>query len=108
MSNLETINEFLVLTNTYLLFVYSDGFLLTKHEQLSDELVKDWEAQEELGWVHVGLMGLLVAINMTVMLTAQLCDLIRKIKLYCLKRNHRKRLAQLEKRKQLKDDVLVN
>ena len=46
MSRLETTNEFLVLTSTYFLFAYSDGFLLMAQPQLLDELVKDWHFQE--------------------------------------------------------------
>ena len=103
MSRLETTNEFLVLTSTYFLFVYSDGFLLMAQKELPDELVKDWGAQEELGWAHVSLLGVLVIINMAVMLTAQVSDVARKIKLFFLKRTHRKRMAELEKRKKLQD-----
>ena len=86
MSRLETTNEFFVLMSTYFLFIYSDGFLLKAQKELPDELVKDWEFQEGLGWFHVGHLGILVAINMVVMLTAQISDIIRKIKLYFLKR----------------------
>ena len=101
MSRLETTNEFLVLTSTYFLFVYSDGFLLMAQKELPDELIKDWGAQEELGWVHVGLLGVLVVLNMAVMLTAQISDVARKIKLFFLKRTHRKRMVELDKRKKL-------
>ena len=46
MNRLEIANEFLVLTSTYFLFVYSDGFLLKKSSEEIEEKVKDWEVQE--------------------------------------------------------------
>ena len=54
MNLLEICNEFLILTSTYFLFIYSDGFLLKREPLVPDELIKDWVKREELGWVHVG------------------------------------------------------
>lgn len=43
---LETTNEFLVLQNTYFLFMYSDAFILKFEPQTVDLMVKDTEYQE--------------------------------------------------------------
>ena len=86
MNRLETVNEFLVLMATYFLIMYSNGFLLKEDPRLVDIKVKDWEAQEFHGWFHVGHLGILVALNMTVMLVVQIASIIRSVKLSYHKR----------------------
>ena len=86
MNILEITNEFLVLLSTYFLFLYSDGFILIDDEKLIDIKVKDWQAQETLGWFHVSHLAVLVILNMSFMLGAQIGDLYRRIKLFYLKR----------------------
>ena len=88
MNYLEMANEFLVLTSTYFLFIYSDGLLLKpspKFPQIS-ELVKDKEVQSNVGWFHVGVLGILVTMNLLAILTVQTKELYRKIKIHYYKR----------------------
>ena len=66
MNWLDLTNELLVMTSTYFLFLYSDGFLLIPNEKV-DFMVKDDVVQEKVGWYHVYLLGVLVAVNVLVM-----------------------------------------
>lgn len=103
MNRLELANEFIVLVSTYFLFIYSEAFVLKDEPLLAiGDLVKDYDVQYEVGWYHIGVLGALVALNMTVMLTVQFAQLFRKIKLYYLKRKQRKRIElYILSRKQL-------
>lgn len=92
---LETTNEFLVLQNTYFLFIYSSGFILKFEPQTVDLMVKDFDFQEDVGWAHVAHLGLLIFINMVVMLVASISGMIRKIKLFFLKCKQKKQLKEL-------------
>ena len=87
-NKLEISNEFLVLSSTYFLFIYSDGFLLMDNPKypIISEKIKDSKTQFEVGYYHVGLLGILVALNLIVMITFQIAGILRKIKLCCLKR----------------------
>ena len=66
MNWLELANEYLVMTSTYFIFIYSDGFLLIPNDKV-DFLVKDYKLQEEIGWYHVYLLALIVFINVAAM-----------------------------------------
>lgn len=101
---LEIVNEFIILTSTYFLFCYTDGMLLMPHPAM-EELVKDEEMLLNVGWGHTGLLAVIVAINMIVMTVVQIVSLIRKIKLWCMKRAHKKMMAEHQKRKQLQEDL---
>ena len=95
MNRLEKANEFLILVATYFLIIYSNGFLLKEDPRLVDIQMKDWEAQEFQGWFHVGHLGILVTLNMTVMLVVQITSIIRLVKLSYSKMLHRKKLKEL-------------
>ena len=98
MNWLETTNEFIVLVSTYFMFMYTDGLLLTEHPAIED-LVKDEVTMEQVGWGHTALLGLIVAINMVVMVIVQAYSIHRKVKLWCLKRAFKKKMAEVEKKK---------
>jgi len=100
MNWLETFNEYIILASTYFLFLYTDGMLLVKLPT-SAEQVKDQEMLTNVGYGHASLLGIIVAVNMVVMLVVQVSAIIRKIKLFCLKRAHKKAMAEYIKRKQL-------
>ena len=66
MNNLDLVNEYLVMSSTYFIFVYSDGFLLVPNDKV-DFMVKDDQMQEEVGWYHCYNLGLIIFVNVAVM-----------------------------------------
>ena len=100
MNWLELTNEFLIITGTYFLIIYSNGFLHKLEPRLLDRKVKDWEAQEVCGWFHVGHLGIITGLNMSVMLAVQIGSILRTAKLYFLKRKYDRQMKALQERKQ--------
>lgn len=84
MNSLELFNENLIIYSTYFHFLYSDGFLLTTHPKLDDQ-VKDTETTNQVAWGHVTLLGLIVFVNMLAMITVQIHTLYKRIKLRYLR-----------------------
>lgn len=101
MNWLDIANEWFVIMCTYFLFIYSEAFLNKSDPIIQDVLVKDQEMQEEVGWFHVGTLGALVLLNMIVMMVVSISGLIRKIRLFCLKRKFKKKMAEIERQKTL-------
>ena len=92
---MEVANEYLVLTSTYFLFLYSDGFLNVKSPLAEmDVLLRDQELFLRVGTANTSLLGVLVVLNMGVMMTVQIKDMIRKIKLRYLKHLHGKTIKE--------------
>mmetsp|Transcript_27408 Transcript_27408/g.36650 ORF Transcript_27408/g.36650 Transcript_27408/m.36650 type:complete len:306 (-) Transcript_27408:586-1503(-) len=85
MNQLELANEFLVLLTTYFHFLYTDGFLNTKHPSLDDVFVKDAELASEVSQGHIALLALILSMNFFIMLSLQVINLHRKAKLRYLK-----------------------
>ena len=92
MNNLDLANEYLVMTSTYFIFVYSDAFLLVPNDKV-DFMVKDELMQEEVGWYHCYNLGLIIFVNVVVMAVAQAYATFRKVKLCFMKRKHKKDMA---------------
>lgn len=93
MNNLDLVNEYLVMTSTYFIFIYSDGLLLIPNDKV-DFMVKDEYFQSEIGWYHCYLLGVIIFVNVVVMSVIQGYSVFRKIKLGCLKRKHKKDMAE--------------
>ena len=92
---MEVANEYLVLTSTYFLFLYSDGFLNVKSPLADmDVLVRDQELFLIVGTANASLLGVLVVLNMGVMMTVQIKDMIRKIKLRYIKHLNGKKMKE--------------
>ena len=92
---LEIINEYLVLTSTYFLFLYSDGLLNIKSPQKEiDFLVRDQKLQDCVGYANAALLGVMATLNMGVMLVVQIKDIYCKIRLMYLKYKHGKRIKE--------------
>ena len=98
MNHLDLTNEYLIMTSTYFIFAYSDAFLLVTNDKV-DFMVKDYHMQEEVGWYHCYLLGVIIFVNVVVMTVVQAYTTFRKIKLCCMKRTHKKALAKLAKKR---------
>ncbi len=67
---MEVTNEYLVMSSTYFLFLYSDGFLNIKSPLADmDVRVRDNELFSKVGTANASLLGVLIALNMGVMVT---------------------------------------
>lgn len=88
LNRLELHNEYLLQVSCSFILIYSDGLMLMPNPGYPeyDEKLPDIDAKFDLGWCHVGLLGLLVAVNLNVMLTVQFHGIFRKLKLCWLKR----------------------
>lgn len=94
-NKLELVNEYLVLTSCYFLFLYSDGLVLMENPGYPqyDEKIPDLETRDKIGWANIGHLGLLVSINLFLMLAVQFKAIYYKIRVCCHKRKL-KRLMQ--------------
>ena len=97
-------NEYLVMISTYFIFAYSDGFLLVRNDKV-DFMVKDDKMQDEVGWYHCYLLGLMIFVNVAVMTVVQAYTTFRKIKLCWMKRTHKKTLAELAKKRLIRQEI---
>ena len=70
LNRLELTNEYLVLTDCYFLFTYSDGLLNKPNPGFPeyDEMIPDVEGKLLVGWVNIGFLGSLVLLNISIML----------------------------------------
>ena len=73
----EMTNEVLILLNTYFLFLYSD-------------FVGKPEVRYQMGWVNVGFLGSMVAINLLIITKEQISSILRYFKLKKMKHRHAK------------------
>ena len=96
MNRLELANEYLMLTCCYFMFLYSDGLVQMDNPGWPeyDEKLPDVAMRYQIGWYNIGLLGLLILINLTVMLTAQVHSLCRSLKLWLLKRRQKNILQE--------------
>ena len=92
MNNLEVSNEFLVLISSYFLFMYSDGLILKQNPIYPEiqEMVKNDKLQYDVGFCHVGILGVIILQNLVVILTVQAHTMYKKAKLQWLKWQNKK------------------
>ena len=55
------------------MFMYSDGLILMRNPKfpVNDEAIPDIDTKFEVGWVNIGVLGLLVMTNVFMMLKMQ-------------------------------------
>ena len=98
---MEITNEYLVLSSTYFLFLYSDGLLNVKSKLVSegelDLLMRDQEVYYSIGWANCAVLGIMIVLNMGVMLTIQIMQMYRKIKLMILRYKHGKHMKEFQR-----------
>ena len=69
MNSLELINEALVMTSCYYMYMFSDGLINMPNPGYPefDEILSDVDVMFQVGWVQIGHLFVLVAINFLVM-----------------------------------------
>ena len=82
MNNLEVSNEFFVLISSYFLFMYSDGLILKQNPIYPEipEMVKNNKLQYDVGFCHIGILGVIILKNLVVILTVQTHTIYKKVK----------------------------
>lgn len=87
MNRLELFNEYCILFSCYFLFTYSDGLLNMPNPGWPeyDEQITDEDLKTQVGFFNIGLLAILCFVNLCVMVTVQIGDVYRKLKLRCLK-----------------------
>ena len=110
MYGLELTNEYLMLICCYFMIIYSDGLLLMENPGWPeyDEKLPDVEARFQLGWCNIAFLALLVSINLTVMLAAQINGLYSKIRLCLHKKRQKKMREEMNERKARMRDASAN
>ena len=61
--------------------------------------------QYSCGWAHVGLIGLLFAVNILIMVSLTLKTLYTKVRLFCKKRTYKAKMKEYERKMKLKESI---